>query len=519
METTRLPRVKNDSDMWVDEAIWGHRLYDEQTPWLCFMEFLNVLNSEINSNRAFQETTPNSLSYSPQARLYLRNILFNNPRMAVIERQHKNDERAQWDSWKESMANSAVSGSVDYSYLENRFPSFEDFKAVVDFLRSSTIEGENNKRWSSQFVFPYGPECLYEDLNVKENNSTSQDRRFFARTGELLYLMLCRSEKGDELLPYIQKIVLNSNTKFNRLIMALQPPQELMNIQGSKREGAYLPYEHLSEYNALAEDWLSLFESKIPMYDVIPHLINIMGLHILIYSLNRSKNILDHNDKAKFVLEIVSPKKTVVREISSDAYSDNNNLSRMAVEKYIRSVEETDEWKQAVLTADAVEYRKILKQKFAWPKDNKEYEYEGINSPEKLLNSLVESAVNRHKQHLNKFHNVWSREVGLSSRRGSRRLRYAPQDLLIKSLVLCIVQKRMEFQDFLEKLYQNYGFVIGDRQATEYISSGRADQVAFAENATRLEQRLSSMGLLKRLSDACAYVENPYAVQEEVNYE
>ena len=33
-------------DMWVDEAIWGHRLYDEQTPWLALLEFLNVLRSE-----------------------------------------------------------------------------------------------------------------------------------------------------------------------------------------------------------------------------------------------------------------------------------------------------------------------------------------------------------------------------------------------------------------------------------------------------------------------------------------
>ena len=26
--------VNYDTDMWVDEAIWGHRLYDEQTPWV-----------------------------------------------------------------------------------------------------------------------------------------------------------------------------------------------------------------------------------------------------------------------------------------------------------------------------------------------------------------------------------------------------------------------------------------------------------------------------------------------------
>lgn len=69
----------------------------------------------------------------------------------------------------------------------------------------------------------------------------------------------------------------------------------------------------------------------------------------------------------------------------------------------------------------------------------------------------------------------------------------------------------MEFQEFLAKLHQTYGFVIGDRQATELINSGDADRKDFETNAKRLERRLASIGLLKRLSDACAYVQNPFA--------
>ncbi|MEB3103321.1 hypothetical protein [Ferviditalea candida] len=511
-----LPRPsKIDSDMWVDEAIWGHRLYDEQTPWLCFMEFLNVLNSEMEAGRAFVESVPNTLSYSPQSRLYLRNILFNNPRMAVIERQYRNDNRAQWERWKESMSNSAGIPSPDYAYLEERFPLFEDFKEVVDFLCVSTIEGENNKRWSSQFVFPFGPDCLYEDLNVRENNNTSQDRRFFARTGELLYLMLSRSGKGDELLSHLKLHVLNKNTKFNRLVAALQPKDDLSHSTFTKREGTYLPYLSLPEYETLAEDWICLFRCNIPAYDVIPYLINIMGLHMLLYSLNRAKEILGQTDKATFVTEIVAPKKTIIRELSADSFSENHNLSRFAVEHYVRSVRETDEWKVAVQANDILECRDILKEKFKWPKENKEQEFDYIETSEELFSTLFENAINRHKQHLNKFHNVWSREIGLSSRRGSRRSRYAPQDLLLKSLVLCVVPTRMEYQEFLENLYTRYGLIIGDKQAGAYIHNGRADQEAFAENAARLEQRLASMGLLKRLSDACAYVENPFATREE----
>jgi hypothetical protein len=68
----------------------------------------------------------------------------------------------------------------------------------------------------------------------------------------------------------------------------------------------------------------------------------------------------------------------------------------------------------------------------------------------------------------------------------------------------------MEFKDFLEALYQRYGIVVGDGQARDLIDSGNADQEDFSDNARRLEERLASLGLLKRLSDSCAYVENPF---------
>ncbi len=78
------------------------------------------------------------------------------------------------------------------------FSSFDDFAKAIELLRSSAFEARSNKRWSSKFVFPFGPDALYEDLRV-DAGGASNDRRFFARTGELLYLMLCRAARGPEL--------------------------------------------------------------------------------------------------------------------------------------------------------------------------------------------------------------------------------------------------------------------------------------------------------------------------------
>jgi hypothetical protein len=151
----------------------------------------------------------------------------------------------------------------------------------------------------------------------------------------------------------------------------------------------------------------------------------------------------------------------------------------------------------------------VLAKRFDLADDLFEVE-EGKRTPDDLLNMLVERATTRHQQHVGKIHGSWARLIGLSSRRASRRVRYAPTDRLLKTLVVCCVDVRMEFKDFLKLLHERYGILIGNHQAQRYIDSGEADQEDFSENARRLEDRLASLGLLKRLSDSCAYVESPF---------
>lgn len=505
-------------NMWVDESIWGHRLYDEQTPWLCILEMLCITQSEASKGRAFVESTLNNLQYETYPRLYLRNILFNNPHIEAIAMEGLDDNK-KWQVWMDAIA-SNVGGlaSPDFSYLKSRFESFKDFAEIVKFLQSSAIEGDSNKRWSSKFVFPYGPDCLYEDLRVT-GETVSNDRRFFGRTGELLYLMLCRSGRGKDILSHLERIGLigkdyfigHKGNKWNQLVLALQPEQDRNNSKSSGHP-PYLPYAQLTEYEQLADDWLSILRCDLPDYDALPHIVTITGLHLIIYLLKRAKVTLGESSPPQFVLEIIAPKKTTVRELASDEFQKNNNLPQRAIEHTICSIADSPEWQACLNSHTPVEAALDLLQKhFAW--SAKDDDLDGSSSPIDLLSSLQERAVKRHQQHLGRFHGVWSREIGLSSSRGSRRVRYAPTDSLLRTLVLASVPTRMEFQEFLVKLYEKYGFIIGDRQATELINSGNADREDFVANAERLERRLASLGLLKRLSDACAYVQNPFALE------
>lgn len=494
-------------EMWVDEGIWGHRLHDEQTPWLAFLEFLNVLNSESRDGRALAEPEgANTLRYRPAKLLHLRNVLFNNPRLAAVARDEPDDD-ARWRRWLSDMAeNSDGLTNPDFAYLRRRFNSFEDFAATVQLLRSTAIEGESNKRWSSKFVFPYGPAALYEDLNVKPNSITN-DRRFFGRVGELVYLMLARSGRAPELTDLLRPLLLNESTPWNRLLNAFEPDGEEDRPQ---RANAYLPYAAQAGFTQFADDWIAVLRCRMPGYDAVPHLIDLLGLHVVLYKLRCASLWASPGEVIRFVLEVIAPRRTTIRDLAAETYLENNNRSREAVAAYLKQlVEDSPEWGQALSGSDPFDdAARVTRRAVAWP--NLE-EYDAEQTPESLLSTLKESAFRRHVRHVAHVHARYTQAIGLASRRASRRLRYAPSDQLLATLVLAVVPHRMEFQKFLSVLFDRYGFVIGHRQATDYIGSGVSDQKSFEDNARRLEQRLVSLGLLRRLSDACAYVENPFA--------
>ena len=64
---------------WLDEKIFGHRFYDDQTPWLVLLEFLAVYLSRRRDGAALVEPPRDgrheSISYAIPGRLPLRRVL------------------------------------------------------------------------------------------------------------------------------------------------------------------------------------------------------------------------------------------------------------------------------------------------------------------------------------------------------------------------------------------------------------------------------------------------------------
>jgi len=224
--------------------------------------------------------------------------------------------------------------------------------------------------------------------------------------------------------------------------------------------------------------------------------------------LRRSHEEIGDEAEPSFVLEVAAPGKTAVRELSIDNLSANRRVSHRAIQAYVDRAKTEERWQKVLdAKAPAEAARDFLIERFSWKPED------GLpgGDPETVFATLRAYAGKRHGEHVGKVHAEWCRQIGLSvSRRGAGSW-YAPDDALLKALVMTTVdQGREEYHRFLAKLYERYRIIVGVAEAERAFGSLPTDEKAFTQNTQRLEQRLRTLGLLRRLSDDCAYVENPF---------
>lgn len=495
---------KESVNLWADEAIWGHRFHNDQTPWLVLLEFLAVFRSRYLAGSALNETRVNGeherFTYHIPRMTPLKQLIFNNPHIQHIEAVGKSDGDC-WNSWL-----SEIDGDYNFSYLNDRLRSFSRLSRIVEFFQNTAIEAHRQRRWTSRFIFPYGPNCIYADLPGKITGSP--DRRFFARGGELLYLMLSRSHDGPALAKKISGRLLRDDDRWDRVVRALLPDDYRIDPDSVTVSSiGYLPFAERAEYQALADDWGRLLDLNLPGATLLDPLMRISALHMLLYMVRRSHEEVQDDMEPTFILEIAAPRKTPILELSVDNFGGNRRLSQRAIGAYIDRARQEEGWCNALGTrapADAI--YDFLRQRFSWkPEDGTPG-----GDPDTIFQTLRSYAEKRHSDHVAKVHAEWSRHIGLSVNRRGAGSWYAPDDALLKTLVMTTVEGREEYHRFLGRIYERYRLVIGVKEAEAAFGSLPTDEKAFTQNTQRLEQRLKTLGLLRRLSDDCAYVVNPF---------
>lgn len=510
--TSNVPKAGEISeDFWLEERYWGHRLWDQQSPWMLFLEFLCVAEHAHRSGSLFDPAKAQyPFSYKPYSRLHLRNILFNGEqKLAELAEKVPDSATAwrEWMSWMREQSRGLALEERDFSYLQSRFSSFQHFALLIRALRSCAVEAEANKRWSSRFIFPFGRAATFVDLDVTADGKVESSQYInFGRTGELLYQMIARSPLAADLARVFPGRIFQQN-KWDDLVHRLQPDEaDKKTVTRGATVSSFLPYDSHPVFQLVAEDWLRLLNRDLPGFDVVPYLVTTGAFAVFLYHLHTSAHLLESSRIPVIVCEVVAPKKGLVREQSIESFEANSALSMEALDAILGRIDKLDEWNLSGSSSDVLERRRgVLKREFQWEEDT------GIADPDDLWRTFKDKVRARHRQHFGQVHRTYGRGLGLVSRRGTNRLRYAPNDAFLKAILFANVERRMEFGQFLQRLFERYGLVFGEKQAEEVLRREDIDTKPFHANCLRLEQRLGSLGLLRRLSDACAYVENPYA--------
>ena len=190
------------------------------------------------------------------------------------------------------------------------------------------------------------------------------------------------------------------------------------------------------------------------------------------------------------------------------------------MDAYLKACFTAPEWTEIVSATDIspeerMEMACAFINKALRPPPKEVEEHKACGQVDVLQNEIIRYFRDRHAREFSRVHFKYGQEAGLVSKRATNRYRYAPTDQLLQSLVLANVPNECPLEEFLDRLFLRYGMVIGPRQQVAVERAGytelgkRVSSQAFRNNQMRIESRLKSMGMLRRLSDSQAYVLNP----------
>ena len=498
----------DDVKIWLDQQIWGHRFHNDQTPWLMLLEAIGLMAFRAHDQNTEQIFAPpgnehENLRYELQAARQLRQIVFADRHIDEIADQQAVSDAALWNRWFDRLG---PDEAPKFEYLRRRFAKFGAFRNAVALLRGSEIEPQRKRRLTSRHFAPRGPAMLSADYGEgKKSGAPNKDRRFFARGGELLFLMLNRSGRTGQLEDLVSRRLLSDRSKWNRLAEYLAPPATEAPVTFGNI--GYMPLRQHRTYEILADDWVSLLSLKaLPDDNLSEPLMRLSGLAVIRYMVERAAEVLGVSCPP-FPIDMMGANSAGVRKLSKDAYARHRDMSRKAVEQVVQDFVASPEWRRATQEANPkAALEDLAKRRFGFEAD------EPV-TVDGLAQRITEDALDAHNGHLGLVMGFYAEQIGLAPRRQGGGRWYVLSDALLEALVLANVRQPAEFEIFLDKLYTKYGFVLGTEAADRAYKSANYHQQVKA-NQRHLEERLRVLGLVKRLSDDCAFVINPFWAEE-----
>lgn len=515
----------NTPEMWVQEAIFGHRFIEEQKPYMLVLEVLSVCGAVLQKgDRLFSHgpvntTRDESLAISIAKRGPLRYLLFEDISLENLKQNENLTDDDKLDRLIEDLNKgyrARTNRDNAFNYLRERFEGrFPALAQAVDILRSMEIDTITSRRWTSRFLAPRGEHLFFSDIG----NKLSSDRRFFGRGGELMYLMLSRAKIDSPLHDIVKKEFFSIDDPMDKLIVEIDPGDE-------ERTGdaplGYLPLLHHKSYDRLASDWVSILGlTGLPSPQKFEPLFRLSALNLVRYFMERASEVSqlrDSNDNL-----VVEP---IILDVSGGSLGDMrrrsiSHLKRVretideAVESYVRNKLDAEvKWQRARAHHDPEMQFNMAVQAIenAFKTDLLSRENLSRRKPDACLSFFLKKATSRSRNNISTLIEPLGKHSGFITARKGAGTWFDASDEFLEALVIGTIQNQsVTVESFLSRIYERYGIIIGPNEAAKAFTKRAFDPFPFEENMKIFERRLMGLGYVKRLSDDCAFMANPYA--------
>lgn len=538
----------------ISEQIWGHRFTDGQRGVEYVLEFLNVI---AGANYKLDATH----YYRKKMELF-RQFVFEGEKHGAV----KKGEPSYLEFSSEEKEKLVKELGIQKNDLEDLQLFFKNLR--VELLRA---EGKAMDRsWYAQMLFPLNDALLFFELRSRkkgEDEVNSFERNFFARGGELYYLMLTYGTAHDSTLrTSIEtqlKRLMSGNQNIGQIVTSickslnedaqydynqslsksvlLQKTQELMEkYEGAaKSEYPTLPDKNKAIYRVMAEDLNALMKINVDIYEFMGMFTSLVNFQIYSYMMTQASDYI--GEQYKLFIDCMDGSNPHIKRLAQHAFKDNERIVKECFDRHTdkhletllplnEAEEKIKKWKEVANNSSAQLVVEKHKQFFA------DLNYSNLRNKVKLelIETLVEDEKQSYKLLVQKIKeisrtdmkeqfailNILSRDGGFMISGRGVQARYTLSDNLLSAFVYVLLDEspQMSFQEFKQKLYERYHIVIAEDEASQsgIYATERINLRCFIDNGTQLRSKLAKNGLLEEYSDATALIKNPYFKQGAV---
>jgi len=532
-----------------ETVIWGHRLREGQE-WIEYLlEFLAVL---AGYNYSFGVYTD---EYIVPKRLGLRRFVF-------YDENEKSPDPRDEDAVKK------LKERIVHYVQANGYPVEDIIQQIRSLIRSFAII-EKNRSWYAKSLFPVHEEfILWEALRKGSKRNTYRDdltklslheldkgveffaRNFFARGGELYYLMISAGtatepSRRERIANRFKTLLRDSHRTLGRIASIINQAWVDLTKSDVKAEDivkgkpGWLPDPTCPLYTYFAEDLDNLLDNQLDELECLELVAHLICFHIIIYIYHRAhpQNCSDSTlHQSGRCLQVCRPEilidlpgdndGQIIRSISANLLKRHERWQIDQVRHFVQNrvtlsihqqpnaqpidiVERlADEYFGNIRQSTRSEFQKSISKlrQRATKMKNEEI-------VEELINLMYDALASNFHRHFLGIHRRLGRAIGLIAPQRGPQPRFVLGDTLLKTLTMVIVPPSgsLPFGTFLERLYRRYGIIIGPGEAkqTDLIHRFAVNEGAFASNRDRFLNRMKSAGLLTQYSDATAMVHRP----------